>query len=169
MRRVLIALVVLAGLGAGWYWGSPWWTLREMRVAAEARDADRLAGYVDFPALRQNLKAQMRDRLWREMRTSRDDVATIGSALGLAFGGRLIDAAVTPSAVQLLFLRDKEGQAGPVKVDASRGNTMTVTHMGFDQFELSNASRPHAGALIFSRDWLGWRLSGVRLPDKADG
>ena len=39
------AIIIVAA--AGWYWGSPWWTLYRMREAARAGDAEVLARYVD--------------------------------------------------------------------------------------------------------------------------
>ena len=62
-RWTLAAAIALASLAAGWWFGSPWWTLRRMREAAAAGDAQALASYIDFPALR----ASTRERLSRRL------------------------------------------------------------------------------------------------------
>ena len=62
MRKWIFAIVVLVvAAGAGWYFGSPWWTLYQVKQAAERKDVDTLIGYIDFDALRSDLKAQMRE------------------------------------------------------------------------------------------------------------
>ncbi|HWU95119.1 MAG TPA: DUF2939 domain-containing protein, partial [Sphingomonas sp.] len=58
-KRWIIALPVLAVLGAGgWVWGSPYYTLWQMKRAAEARDVEALASHIDFDAVRGSVKRQ---------------------------------------------------------------------------------------------------------------
>ena len=58
----LAAAGLFALLAAGWWFGSPWWTLWRMREAAAAGDSGTLASYIDFPALRASTRAQLRPR-----------------------------------------------------------------------------------------------------------
>ena len=51
------ALILLAAVG--WILGSPYYTLWQMREAARANDADRLSAFVDYPALRADLKSEI--------------------------------------------------------------------------------------------------------------
>src|SRR3954468_4894649 len=61
-RRFILAgtAAALAALAAGWYWGSPWWTLWRMREAARAGDVGTLASYVDFAGIGRRWSEQAR-------------------------------------------------------------------------------------------------------------
>src|SRR3546814_12187642 len=61
-----LAVAVLAALLA-WTAAGPYRTVNAIRDAAQARDAQAMAEQVDFPALRSSLKAQLGDRLLREV------------------------------------------------------------------------------------------------------
>ncbi|HSQ98984.1 MAG TPA: DUF2939 domain-containing protein, partial [Sphingomicrobium sp.] len=59
------ALIVIASSNL-WYFESPAWTLKGMKDAAQSRDADALNAYIDYPALRQSLKAELMARMMAE-------------------------------------------------------------------------------------------------------
>ena len=52
------ALAVLLA-AVGWWFASPWWTLRAMREAAAAHDEKALSAHVDYPALRASVKSEI--------------------------------------------------------------------------------------------------------------
>ncbi|HEU5068648.1 MAG TPA: DUF2939 domain-containing protein [Sphingomicrobium sp.] len=59
-KTAAAAVILLAvASGALWYFESPIWTLKRMRDAAQSRDADALNAYIDYPALRESLKAEL--------------------------------------------------------------------------------------------------------------
>jgi hypothetical protein len=39
-RTIALAAALLVLIGAGWWFGSPWWTLWRINEAAEARDSE---------------------------------------------------------------------------------------------------------------------------------
>ncbi|MEA3050377.1 MAG: hypothetical protein QOG84_2213 [Sphingomonadales bacterium] len=65
-RRIWLAEAgaALLALAAGWYFGSPWWTLWRMREAARAGDARTLASYVDLQKLDPDVAAARR-AVWK--------------------------------------------------------------------------------------------------------
>src|SRR4051812_10064124 len=67
-RRVILvaAAAVLIIAPAGWYFGSPWWTLWRIREAARAGDMNRLASYVDAKAVQARFVAEGKT-FWRSM------------------------------------------------------------------------------------------------------
>src|SRR3546814_3752740 len=67
-----LAVAVLVALLA-WTAAGPYRTVNAIRDAAQARDAQAMAEQVDFPALRSSLKAQLSDRLLREVGTPSPD------------------------------------------------------------------------------------------------
>ena len=56
-KSVLFAiLAVILTIGASWYW-SPFLAIKQMQSAAKVGDADTFNDYVDYPRLRESLKA----------------------------------------------------------------------------------------------------------------
>ena len=58
VRKIAIAAMVLVVGIVAVYLGSPYWTLYQIRSAATAGEGDRIATYVDFPAVRESIKSQ---------------------------------------------------------------------------------------------------------------
>jgi hypothetical protein len=137
MLALAAALAVLAG--AGWWFGSPWWTLWRMREAARAGDSDALAAYIDFPALRASTRARLDPRL---------------GPLGAALAGRAVDALVSPAALRLA-LQSRRGSG-------SGGGELDLDRIGASEFRL----RRGRNDLIFRRHGIGWKLVDVRLAQR---
>jgi len=127
------ALLLLAG--TGWWFGSPWWTLWRMREAAQAGDADALAAYIDFPALRASTRTKLAPRL---------------GPLGGALARPAVDALVSPAALRLALGRGRGGRGGG-EVDVDR--------TGASEFRLRRGRQD----LVFRRHGLGWKLEEISL------
>src|SRR3546814_6918099 len=93
-----LAVAVLVALLA-WTAAGPYRTVNAIRDAAQARDAQAMAEQVDFPALRSSLKAQLGDRLLREVGTPSPDnpIAAFGLSIAGGLVGGLVDVMVTPA------------------------------------------------------------------------
>ncbi|WP_353189509.1 DUF2939 domain-containing protein [Pandoraea pnomenusa] len=102
----VVTLVVVVGL----LFGTPYYTLWRARDAANARDADALSSYVDYPAVRESLKTSLHDQLARQMDKQHNNAF---GALALAFGGwvsdRVVEALLTPEAVAAMLRGDSTG------------------------------------------------------------
>jgi hypothetical protein len=104
MRLALAGLVVATlALGAWWYW-SPYLAMRSILEAAQQRDADRFNRYVDYPRVRESLKAQVGARVGEMAGGGRGDdagraMAALGSLLATALAEPFIDAMVRPEVV----------------------------------------------------------------------
>jgi len=144
MRRwPVIALVVVVGVGAGWWFGSPWWTLYRMKTAAEAHDRTALLKYVDAGAVRTDAAAQIRERIGSGDRITLKpgDLAMIGEMVMGARDG-------LPSPEEL------------VKLLGLRAEDMTMHRDGLDQFRMVSTKGTE---LVFRRHGLGWKLAAVRV------
>uniref|UniRef100_E1T6N0 Putative transmembrane protein n=1 Tax=Burkholderia sp. (strain CCGE1003) TaxID=640512 RepID=E1T6N0_BURSG len=99
----LIVIVVIAGLGFAY--ASPYIALNNLKRAADARDAQTVNQYVDFPALRESLKQQVTGLLTRRLDShgSGNPLAAIGAMIGVALIGPLVDAYATPDGVAALL------------------------------------------------------------------
>lgn len=105
MRRgrtfALAAAALLALLAAGWWFGSPWWTLWRMREAAQAGDSETLAAYIDFPALRAS---------------TREQLGPVGGLLA----GPAVDALISPEAIRLALGKGRWSGSGASGVELVR-------------------------------------------------
>lgn len=162
------AAVLLIAVVGGWYWGSPQYTLHQMRAAAEAGDSDKLAEYIDFPSVRASLKEEMKARAATEMmKPDNKGLAAIGAAFAMNMVDGMVDGMVTPTTMRKVFAANKnKGPEGVTKVDATRED-LVINRSGFDRFTLHPAKNKDTEAgLIFTRHGLGWQLSALRMPAK---
>jgi hypothetical protein len=97
----VIAIVALLGYG----YASPYLALDRLKRAADARDAQTVSEYVDYPALRQSLKEQVAGLLTRklEAHANGNPFAALGAMIGVALIGPLVDAYATPDGVAALL------------------------------------------------------------------
>jgi hypothetical protein len=96
MRRLgLFASLTLVLLAAAWV-GSPWWATERMRKAAEERDGERVAVYVDTEALRKNVTEAVREGT---LGKSPEGEEGFGRKLAAMFIGAAVDALVTPERI----------------------------------------------------------------------
>jgi hypothetical protein len=157
-RWIVAGLALLAvAAGAGWWFGSPWWTLSQIRQAAEARDLDRLMTFVDQDALREQAKSELRARLRSPdpFRLRAADLLVMGViAEGLSQG------VTTPEGLRKVFAGEERAPFG------LRVEDLDVARDGFDQFRLVSKTGPGV-ELVFRRHGLGWKLSGVLIPEGA--
>ncbi|AOJ10320.1 DUF2939 domain-containing protein [Burkholderia mayonis] len=131
---IVVALVV-AAVVIVYAYASPYLALRQMKQAIDARDAQAISTYVDFPALRISLKQQLTDELMRRIDAQKRDnpLAIIGALIGSALVGPLVDAYATPDGVAALMNglppRAQSGQRPPElkrPADQAAGQAATV-------------------------------------------
>ena len=163
-RAVLFAAVAVAIVASGLAWeiASPWWTLKNMRDAAAAQDSERLASYVDFPRVRDDLREQLIDAANRRV-PARAFEAILGKRRVDRIIDPVIDAVVSPQSLKVAL--DMAPNAEEPKSDAKRACGMKREGLG--HFRVRCARLPNGpGDLEFERRWFGWKLVGIDLPDE---
>jgi len=132
-RSVLSALIVIAVIAAlGLLYASPYIALDRMKRAADARDAETVNTYVDFPLLRQSLKEQVGQLLTRkiDVQKSGNPLALLGAMIGAALIGPLVDSYATPDGVAAILNgippRGDPGEKPPVPPSADSANEGTT-------------------------------------------
>jgi DUF2939 family protein len=155
----LLVAVIIAGSTA-WLYASPQMVVRDLQAAAEQGDSAALSKHVDFPAVRENLKADVKEAMMGGSKEDSDDAL---SGLGLAVGGTIVDGAVdtfvSPSGVAAISRgihpsgKSSDDQAPSFKIKTRRLNSFMV------EFENSD----NAPDLVFSRKGLGWQLTRIDL------
>ena len=161
-----VALVVVAAF-AGWYFYSPSFTLEQMKAAAEANDSDKFSSYIDFPALREDMKAELTARMMVEAHKDKSGLGSFGMMIGSAMVAPLIDTMVSPAGVRAAFIASEEEKSDTPDNKAMQplklSDEPVIERRSFSVFAVSSKNHPN-GAMIFKRHGLGWQLSGVELP-----
>lgn len=161
MRRWLIVLaVLLAVAGGGWLWGSPYLTLLHLKRAADARDLAAISARIDFPAVRADLKTQLRERLEPRKGSALEQ---LGEAIAERLADPVVDAAVTPEGMRALFASAAVAKAARPSFGNVDPKEMRVRRDGLGRFALTsaNGSGPE---VVFELQGLTWRVTAVRLP-----
>ena len=125
-KSVVIALMVVVVVAVlGVIYASPYIALDRLKRAADARDAQTVNQYVDFPLLRESLKDQVGQLLTRkiDIQKSGNPLAMIGAMIGAALIGPLVDSYATPDGVAAILNgippRGDPGEKPPVPSETS--------------------------------------------------
>jgi len=102
---LIVALVVALIAALGYAYASPYVALGRLKSAIDARDAQAISAYVDFPSLRISLKQQVTEELMRRIDAVKKNnpFAVLGALIGSALIGPLVDAYATPEGVAALM------------------------------------------------------------------
>jgi hypothetical protein len=132
-KAVLTAVIVIAVIAVlGLLYASPYIALDRMKRAADARDAETVNTYVDFPLLRESLKEQVGQLLTRkiDVQKSGNPLALLGAMIGAALIGPLVDSYATPDGVAAILNgmppRGDPGEKPPAPPSADSANAGTA-------------------------------------------
>ncbi|AXF20594.1 hypothetical protein CUJ89_08925 [Burkholderia pyrrocinia] len=123
---IVLAVAVIAAMG--YAYASPYVALGRLKSAIDARDAQAISEYVDFPSLRISLKQQVTEELMRRIDAVKKNnpFAVIGALIGSALIGPLVDAYATPEGVAALMSglppRGNPGERPPEWSNLPQGN-----------------------------------------------
>lgn len=165
IAAVAAALIVIASATL-WYFESPVWTLKSMKDAAQSRDADALNAYIDYPALRESLKAELMARMSAEARKDKSGFGALGMAIGSAVMSPMIDGLVSPAGMHDALLANREVDTTSATSALHVPRQPVIVRRNFSEFLVTTKDQPNSG-LVFRRHGLSWMLSGVELPPDA--
>jgi hypothetical protein len=155
-KRWILAVLVVAVLGAGgWLWGSPYYTLWQMKRAAEARDVDALAGHIDFDAVRGSVKSQIASHLPGE------GGGVLGALARSGIGDTVVDAAVSPEGMRFIFAAAPLAETERPNTIKLKASEMRYRRISLNRFELT---RSDGAALQFRMRGMTWKLEAIQLP-----
>lgn len=175
MRKLLVVALLCGHAIALYYYLSPIRALDGLRSAIERGDAAELEERVDFPSVRESLKAEIAEHILADVAPEMSDNPFGVLAMGLA--SKMIDAfleaAVTPSGLA----RMARGDSRPVSPDEReprerrpRGPEELFRDARIDR-ETSSRFSAWVPAddgdeirFVFRRSGLSWRLSAIELP-----
>ena len=162
IAAVAAALIVIAS-STLWYFESPKWALKGMKDAAQSHDADELNAYIDYPALRESLKAELMARMTAEAQKDKSGFGALGMAVGSVVMGPMIDGLVSPAGMRAALLANRQENTAPAVSVLHVPKEPVIVRRTFSEFLVTAKGRPNSG-LVFKRHGLSWMLSGVELP-----
>ncbi len=175
-RTLAIAsLTSVAALVLAYWYFSPYLVMRNMRVAAEQKDAQTFNQLVDYPQLRESLKGQMAVLVAQRTSSSTDAQALAGAAMAMAFVTPLIDALVRPEIVMHAMrngqfaLKPDNAPHGVASDQQNKGPVWRFTRTGADQViayaqEAGQPNGPEVGMVFQRTGFADWRLTELRIP-----
>ncbi|MGB8702745.1 MAG: DUF2939 domain-containing protein, partial [Thermosynechococcaceae cyanobacterium] len=149
-RGWLVGGILGAFVCGGGLYASPYLTLYQMYQAAERNDVQSVAAFVDFPALRESVKTNLRTVMARETTQSQNPLlGLLGTAISGFVLDPVIDSVVTPSGVAAL-LEGQRLQLGQNSEPAQFSPTtdaldVKARYESFNQFAVSVKPKTESG------------------------
>lgn len=175
-NKLKSGLALAAVAMAGWFYYTPYQAVHNMQEAAQAHNASKLASYVDFPAVKENLKAELNGQMLQKLQGN--PLAAVGAVFTSALVNAMVDAMVSPQGLAMMMQGEKPLAASKAETTESSAQTnpdtasdKVETKMGYDglsQFTVKVYQRgkpEQAINLVLQRqNILSWQLTEIRLP-----
>jgi hypothetical protein len=183
VKKLVIALAVLF---AAWWFATPYLTLHSIQSAAENKDTHALSQYVDFPALKESMKTNLKRKFMQTLSKTHNDnpyanlLGAAGSQVAAQMIDPLLDATITPETItELLQGRSKPASSNPdgngsgsdplSLILSDEDTVITKGYLGFDTFAVALKNKKNDKelvAFILKRQGLfAWKVSEVDIPD----
>lgn len=156
MRRALLFVIFLIVACAAWAYVSPRLAAKRFRDATITGDVPALNAVVDFPALRRNLKTDLRNH-------ANPVSARLGTLLGGVVSDALIDRVVSASSIiRLARYGSLDPNASSAQVELLGMGYRNLSDFGVT---MGNARRAQdVVTFVFHRSGLSWRLAQLDIP-----
>jgi len=174
--------VACAGVAGAWL-ASPYLAIHEIRSGARQRDPDKIIRYIDFPAVREDLKAQLIGIMTRKMQSdpgmAANPLAGLAAVIVVPMVNSVIDAYVTPSGVKGMIYATAPSPAQSTSKNSLEsalqqlpsGLVDTLSEASLNSSEFNKfivTSKTSAGKNLrfkFNRfGFADWRLVSIELP-----
>lgn len=168
-RRTTFSLAAIAIALFGYlYFLSPYVALNGMKSAFEERDHEAFSSYIDFQGVRASLREEIAAQAAIQAAESNDEYEQFGAMLGEAIVGPAIERLVSPVTVRVAFERTAASseETPDLKFFSEVERDAKVERYGFNKFKVTTSN---GGKLVFSREWLSWKLAGVEFPSNSVG
>lgn len=171
MRRAILIGFILIATVATYFAVSPHIALRGLRSAIAAGDSAALEDRVDFPRVREDLKAQVNAEMLKQTGSDLKDNPFNPLALGLAskLVEGMVDSFITPAGIASLARGDNPNLASSVPTASHSSNepfaNARVTRDALDRFSVwvPNDEEDEV-RFVFHRYGLSWKLTGITIP-----
>ena len=174
MKKIaFIAIGTLFTAAAVYVYATPYIAAKSMQAAAINKDPDKLSALVDFPAVKESIKANLNAKLASEMVNDKSEnpFAALGAAMAGAIVNQFVETMVTPEGLAMMMKGDKPDPTKPKPTDTSSPLENTDTAAGYvdiNSFRISVKKQGSTEApliLIMTRNGVtSWKLTSVRIP-----
>ena len=139
------------------------------------QDSAKLANYVNFPLLKENLKTSLQADFSHKLAGAKHEnpFAALGAAVAMALINPMVDALITPQNLAVMMQGDKpklmEMNHHPTPaINPSPSDTeVTMAYENFDQFVVSSHKKGNTDKpiiFVLNREgWFHWKLTALRL------
>lgn len=168
-------LALAAVAVTGWFYYTPYLAVHGMQEAAQERNATKLASYIDFPVVKESLKAELNGRMLHKLQGS--PFAAVGVVFAGALVNAMVDAIVSPQGLAMMMRGEKPLPAATAEATDSSTQKQAdeagkvETKMGYDgisQFTVKvyQGDKPdQAINLVLQRhNLVSWQLTEIRMP-----
>ena len=168
MKKTVLAMGILVAGLAAWFYLSPRLAAKHLQDAARTGDVETLNQLVDFPLVREQLKADLKANLL-ESTSKRDNTNAFGTALAAGLGGLMVDGLVnqfvSPSGIATLV---RYGSTDSTHAQREPQLVTTMRYRDASTFAVTvrNVERPPSDTLtlVFRRSGISWRLARLEIP-----
>ena len=162
MHRLILPIVLAAFALGGWFLASPWLAMRDLAEAAQTRNIAELEAAIDFPTLRDNMRAGAKEQF---AVAGEDRGSKLASAILERMTDGVVDAAITPEGVATIVASGAV-VAGLVP-ERLRGQEVSwgVEYEGLSRFRgIGTFEDGSAGpVLYFERRGMRWQLVDISV------
>ncbi len=162
MAAMAILLVAIA-LFAGWYVWSPGWAVYRRIAAAKSNDSETLAGGVDVPSLKADMKADFNALFAAKALEESTPAARMSLAIARSMLDQMVERMASPDGLRTTFAALDDSDAPPGSKMLGKPQ---IERLGLSRFRLSRDISKGSG-LVFERRGLSWKLTGIDLPPGA--
>ena len=166
----LLAAVIVSVVVAVLYFG-PHWTIYRMKSAIDAKDATAFSSYVDFPALKESVKAQLMLKMNDMMKSDgMKDIpfAGLGQMIGMGVINQMVESLVSPAGVMLMM---EQGKAAPLKSSAPQPEAeakpkpdFAIDYINFSTAEVRSKDGSSVRFVLHRDGLFTWKLSEMQIP-----
>jgi Protein of unknown function (DUF2939) len=186
-KTLISASLGIIGLFSSWFYFSPYLTVQGIQKAASEKDTQEISKHIDYPALRENIKAQIQTQLQKEMAKqvqSSNPFAAFGMAFAQSMVEPMVNTIVSPGAISAAmqgkspsakkdFAKNdvEQAQNTPPPQDPSSEPEISMGYESFNAFVVQVKSKKadqQSLGLVFKRNGLDWKLSELRLPEPSN-
>jgi hypothetical protein len=174
MKRVAWVMAGVAIGVLGYSLAGPYRTIHEIKIGIENGDQGRLSEYVEFVAVRQSLKEQLKARAIGVAtgEFERNPLAAIVAGLATTLVDPAVDAFVTPAGLALVMQgrtpSDGSGRRGESVEPATSEDLLgdaRYTYDGLSRFSVwVPTDHGKETRLVLERRGFSWRLVNILLP-----
>src|SRR5262249_593624 len=165
-----VSAILLLAIGA-YFAFSPYVALRGLRSALHSGDSVALEDRVDFPRLRENLKAQLNVAMLKNLNSELSANPFSALALGLAskLVESMVDSFVTPEGIASLGRgeRPNTGSIAPISSSSTKEPfaNARVTREALDRFSVWVPNdKGEESRFVFHRYGIRWTHTGIGVP-----